>query len=230
MTTEANNSDPRVSRAYRDLAKETSPPELDEKILKLAAGNVPTRYGLARGWLRPVAWAATIGLSLALVLEVSQYTEVSTIEEPATEGLSEQVVSDSLVEIPEDADLAKQVRDKRKDIPAPAKALAPRTEGIAPAAMESAARIQEFDANDSSSLPEAEEMLRMRASEPQSAASADEKKEQAEYCEAEARATATDWYECIETLRAEGLADAARQELDALLIEYPDYHQVDQNR
>ena len=72
MTTEANNSDPRVSEAYRSSATETTPPELDETILKMAANRAPTRYGLARGWLRSLAWAATIGLSQAFKLEISQ--------------------------------------------------------------------------------------------------------------------------------------------------------------
>ena len=230
MTTEANNSDPRVSRTYRDLATETSPPGLDEAILKMAAGNAPTRYGLARGWLRPVAWAATIGLSLALVLEVSQYTEVTTIEEQTADSLSEQVVSDDLAANSGDANFAKQVRDKRSDIPAPAKALAPRIEGAAPAAMESAALIQEVDADDSTLLPETEEVLRVRASAARSAALPVEKKEQIEFCDADAKATATGWYECVEALRDEGLTDTARQELDALLIEYPDFRQPDQDR
>ena len=71
MTTESNHNDPRVSEAYQGLATETTPPELDHKILAMAAQARP-RYGLARAWISPVAWAATIGLSLAIVLEISQ--------------------------------------------------------------------------------------------------------------------------------------------------------------
>ena len=51
MTTESNHNDLRVSEAYQGLATETTPPELDRKILAMAAGK--SRYGLARAWIRP---------------------------------------------------------------------------------------------------------------------------------------------------------------------------------
>ena len=70
MTEDDRN--PEVARAYRDLATETTPTALDDKVLKLAARETRSRYGIARAWVRPVAWAATIGLSLAIVLEVTQ--------------------------------------------------------------------------------------------------------------------------------------------------------------
>ncbi|MDH3821468.1 MAG: hypothetical protein OEU59_10125, partial [Gammaproteobacteria bacterium] len=85
MTTETNNSDTRVSEAYRALATETTPPELDDTILKMAASNVPTRYARVRGWLRPVAWAATIGLSLAFILEISRYQDIPVAPAPVIE-------------------------------------------------------------------------------------------------------------------------------------------------
>ena len=64
-----------VSDAYRDIATETTPAALDDKVLRMAEREAKTRYGLARSWTRPVAWAAMIGLSLAVVLEVSQTPE-----------------------------------------------------------------------------------------------------------------------------------------------------------
>ncbi|MDJ0710257.1 MAG: hypothetical protein QNJ14_07710 [Woeseiaceae bacterium] len=70
MTEDPNN--PEVARAYRDLATETTPAALDNKVLNLAAREARSRYGIARAWVRPVAWAATIGLSLAIVLEVTE--------------------------------------------------------------------------------------------------------------------------------------------------------------
>lgn len=225
MTSKANDNDPRVSDAYRELATEKSPPELDATILKMAAGDVRTRYGLARGWLRPVAWAATIGLSLAFVLEISQYTDVPATPELAAERLEEAVMSDGAAAKSKDEDLANQELHKRSDAPAPAKALAPRIEGASPAAMESAALIQDFETDNASVLQEAEAQMRMDTGEARSAASFAEKKEWTGHCDAVARASAESWYECIERLRDERLTDAARQELDALLVEFPDFRE-----
>ena len=222
MTSKANDNDPRVSDAYRELATEKSPPELDATILKMAAGDVRTRYGLARGWLRPVAWAATIGLSLAFVLEISQYTDVPATPELAAERLEAAKSKDE--------DLASQELQKRSDVPAPAKALAPRIEGASPAAMENAALIQDFETDSASVLQEAEEQMRMHTGEARSAASFAEKKEWTGHCDADARASAESWYECIERLRDERLIDAARQELDALLVEFPDFREPAPNR
>jgi len=222
MTSKANDSDPRVSDVYRELATEKSPPELDATVLKMAAGDVRTRYGLARGWLRPVAWAATIGLSLAFVLEISQYTDVPATPELAAERLEAAKSKDE--------DLASQELQKRSDVPAPAKALAPRIEGASPAAMENAALIQDFETDSASVLQEAEEQMRMHTSEARSAASFAEKKEWTGHCDADARASAESWYECIERLRDERLIDAARQELDALLVEFPDFREPAPNR
>ena len=73
MTNTANDNDPRVTQAYRDLATEKTPPALDDRVLALAAAAARTRYGLARAWARPVAWAATIGLCLAIVVEVAEF-------------------------------------------------------------------------------------------------------------------------------------------------------------
>jgi hypothetical protein len=67
--------------------------------------------------------------------------------------------------------------------------------------------------------------MRMDTGEARSAASLAEKKEWTGHCDAVARASAESWYECIERLRDERLTDAARQELDALLVEFPDFRE-----
>ncbi len=63
--------DSRVTETYRALADERTPNHLTEQVLKLAA-DVRTPYARARAWMRPAAWAATVGLSLAIVLEMTQ--------------------------------------------------------------------------------------------------------------------------------------------------------------
>ncbi|MEM8817630.1 MAG: hypothetical protein AAGE85_17555, partial [Pseudomonadota bacterium] len=65
-------SDNSVSDAYRAVADERVPEALDKRILTEA--RQATAAGKGRRWpmFRPLAWAATIGLSLALLLEYSQ--------------------------------------------------------------------------------------------------------------------------------------------------------------
>jgi hypothetical protein len=65
--------DSRLAAAYRNLAGETSPPRLDRRILDDAArATRPAPSGFWRdAWFRPVVFAATFGLSLALILQLS---------------------------------------------------------------------------------------------------------------------------------------------------------------
>ena len=64
-------SDPLVSRTYRESASERVPDALNQAVLRQAAQNVSSRYSRAVFWMRPMAWAATIGLCLAIVIDLS---------------------------------------------------------------------------------------------------------------------------------------------------------------
>jgi len=64
--------DRRVSAAYRDTAVERAPDHLNQSILQQAATTAKPRYARSMSWMRPMAWAAAIGLSLAIVLEITQ--------------------------------------------------------------------------------------------------------------------------------------------------------------
>jgi hypothetical protein len=78
MTTPTHDDlrDVRVTETYRDVAVERTPEALDRAILDKASRQA--RSSRASPWrfagYRPVALAATIGLSLALVLELSRMT------------------------------------------------------------------------------------------------------------------------------------------------------------
>ncbi len=75
--------DPTVRQAYRELATERSPAVLDERILKRATTAAKPRYARTIRWLRPAAWAATIALSLSLVLEYTLGPQL--VDDPALE-------------------------------------------------------------------------------------------------------------------------------------------------
>ena len=82
MTTPTHDDlrDPLVTETYRDVAVERTPEALDRAILDTAGREA--RGSKVSPWrfagYRPVALVATIGLSLALVLELSRMTALDT--------------------------------------------------------------------------------------------------------------------------------------------------------
>ena len=82
MTTPTHDDlrDPLVTETYRDVAVERTPEALDRVILDTAGRQA--RSSKVSPWrfagYRPVALVATIGLSLALVLELSRMTALDT--------------------------------------------------------------------------------------------------------------------------------------------------------
>lgn len=200
MTTQQNDNDPRVSEMYRQLTTEKTPAELDDKVLTMAASAARTRYGLTRAWIRPVAWTATIGLSLAFILEMSQLPNVP--ERSAQK------------DAPELMKVSTPPADSAPTAPAAAKREANAPAAADPAPIQPMAT-SEVDADDMHLLQEAEERAVFAA--------VMERKEQVAHCDAEARADAETWYECIEVLREEGRADAANTELEALREAFPDF-------
>lgn len=64
-------TDPIVSNAYREMSTERTPEHLDHAVLNEARDAAKQRHRSAMAWLRPAAWVATVGLCLAIVLEVA---------------------------------------------------------------------------------------------------------------------------------------------------------------
>lgn len=78
MSNERKNrgEDPLVADTYKALAQERVPDHLNKKMLRMAAREGRTPYSRARAWMRPAAWAATVGLSLAIVLELTRLPQI----------------------------------------------------------------------------------------------------------------------------------------------------------
>lgn len=78
MNDERDTADPRaaaeaaVARAYRTLSAEETPAHLDRAVLARARGALRPAYARSRAWSRPVAWAATVVLSVVLVFETTR--------------------------------------------------------------------------------------------------------------------------------------------------------------
>jgi hypothetical protein len=98
---EFEQDDRLVSTAYRDVAGERAPEHLNHSILQQAATTAKPRYARSMSWMRPMAWAATIGLSLAIVLEITQVPQ----PQPSEYGLA----TDSVIEPAETARERKDV-------------------------------------------------------------------------------------------------------------------------
>jgi hypothetical protein len=246
MTTEANNKDPRVSDVYREIASEESPAELDRKILAMAAAEARVAQAFPRTWFRPLAWAATIALSFAFVLEMSQVDDVpmSRTDADLAEVLEESPAPlDAAEKQKDDGRIRQQLSKRSSDAPATMKVtIAPAQPEPATAdALASAPALEspavgsssvesDLAVNDKNLLREAEEQARSRAEPARALALDAEKKEQAEGCDEEVRASADTWYQCVKDLRSAGRAEPARQELEALLAEFPDFREPSEDR
>jgi len=132
MTNERDNEDmdTRVSETYRKLSAPRVPDHLNQTILRMAAAKRPGKGGfLFAAWVKPVTLAATIVLSLAIVLELTEVptTAIRTEVIPAIEQQAESVADESIVEelVLKDTDLAKsEVKGKTNSFAAaPAAAL-----------------------------------------------------------------------------------------------------------
>lgn len=208
------DSDEAVARAYREFATERTPATLNEQVLREAAHEAGRGYARWIGWLRPLAWAATAGLTIAIVIDL--------VDTPAPDG-------DAVTEVYEE-----------EALPAPAAAAEPDATPRPDAAQERAkeARAERaraagdtapasaaFAVDDPSLLEEAADIAAARAgsAENERAAAARTLMREAPACDEAAREQPDTWYRCIERLRTEGRAEAAQRELEALAEAFPAY-------
>jgi hypothetical protein len=240
MTTEANDKDPRVADVYRDIASEETPAELDRKVLAMAAAEARVAHGFPRTWFRPLAWAATIALSFAFVLEMSQVDDVPT---PRTDADLAEVLEESAAPVDaagkqkDEGRIRQQLSKRSSDTPATMKVTitpAQPEPATADALANTPAPALESPAVGSSSVESdfavADEQARSRAEPARALALYAEKKEQAEGCDKDARASADAWYQCVEDLRTAGQDEPARQELEALLAQFPDFREPSEDK
>ena len=94
MSNERKNrrEDPLVADTYKALAQERVPDHLNKRMLRMAAREGRTPYSRARAWMRPAAWAATVGLSLAIVLELTRLPQIEP--DPVNIAVPEQKLAD----------------------------------------------------------------------------------------------------------------------------------------
>ncbi len=227
-----------VSEAYRDLADERTPGHVDRIVLRAAEKEARPRYSRFVAWTRPMAWAATVMLSVALVLEVTDTPN------PAADVRNDAPV-DTLkeAEFPVSELVKKRGNDMRqKSTPIEEPPAEQEIEPQEPAARERAALAadtEEFKLKDDNMLQQAEEMARLQdgvISRPEPAVSAE-----ADYalgrplasaaaqsvpvpdCDEEAITTPQTWLECITNLEEAGRDDAAGEQRALLAKAFPDF-------
>ena len=95
-----DESDVAVRAIYRELATEASPPDLDAGILREAA-RLPgeeQRNGWFRGAFKPLAFAATFALSLALMLQLGDSRPPGPAVDDTATSLSNNPMRDAATE------------------------------------------------------------------------------------------------------------------------------------
>lgn len=254
MTEERSNSDSvedaLVSRTYRESAVEQVPDELDQAVLQRARQRSGNRYSRSVVWLRPMAWAATIGLCLAIVVEINNVpqpmpeqlalpeasadamTPVERIREEAVPARSVQGgtgTANMNKSVSQETEALQQRAKKTVDakgrvslqnVPQHSKSDAVES-AFAPAeVMESLELKDNHDAN-APMLEEAEHVSGLRSiAITASPASAELT---ATACDLQVRATPQTWLECIEALEENGLDDLAGEQRDQLRKAFPDF-------
>ena len=239
MTEERNTpdavgeTDALVTRTYREAANERAPDHLNQAVLKEAASAARPRYSRLMSWTRPMAWAATVMLSVALVLEMTRapVPQSVTPHENAARFEAEAPELDVSGDAPEKA----QIQETRVPEAQPEQAFrkrandnqAPAQERVAP----QPSSADEFKVKDVDMLIQAEEMARMQSEDKReanqyftaAASGAVGRADEAPACDEPARTTPESWLECIENLEDAGLIETASEQRDQLKSAFPDF-------
>ena len=201
----AVETDETVSATYRELSREGAPNHLNEKVLQQAAERaLRPRYSRSVMWTRPLAWAATVGLCLAIVLEV---TRVPTPEIVMTDD------ANSFLEA-EPSSIAEEAQAPVRRRP---EALKDMKSQLGRSAAKQAANepIREMVDADTRQQSGAIAALAVSANRIDS--------EAANECPDEIRVDPVTWLACIVDLEESGDTDAALRQRDALEEAFPQF-------
>ncbi len=201
----AVETDETVSATYRELSREGAPNHLNEKVLQQAAERaLRPRYSRSVMWTRPLAWAATVGLCLAIVLEV---TRVPTPEIVMTDD------ANSVLEA-EPSSIAEEAQAPVRRRP---EALKDMKSQLGRSAAKQAANepIREMVDADTRQQSGAIAALAVSANRIDS--------EAANECPDEIRVDPVTWLACIVDLEESGDTDAALRQRDALEEAFPQF-------
>lgn len=231
------DTDTLVSETYRELPALRTPEHLNQSILRMAEkkGRGRTDF-LFAAWVKPVTLAATIALSLAIVLELSEVPVASVAPEVAPAAREEPV--------PQETDRLDQgdarARSKLQRVPTPARAnySPPADKGLLeelvledtdPVKREAKGKLESFaTAPPAPVLPAARKRAADMPDSNQPAAKSTigfameiGESELSAACDERARQSADSWLACIDQLRESGATLDAEREYEAFMLEYP---------
>jgi hypothetical protein len=209
---EQQTQDDRISAAYRDLASERTPSKLDRQILRLAENHAQRpQYARLMRWTRPLAWAATVVLCLAITLEFTRTpAPPELVGLPAAEDsiLREEMPGASRADLHE---LESPAEEKSELVTMPAAARLTAKDADTLRQSESMGRAKSVE-GDMSNAPAMEASAVMLSADTPAAS-----------CSEKQRAQPESWLKCIEALQELNASDAAAIERDALIEVFPDF-------
>lgn len=175
---DAGINDPAVSATYAEIASQRAPASLNERVLRDASRHAGKGYSFWMVWMRPMAWAATVGLCLAIVIELSSITQPGpAIFESQLPGADAKRADDKHPVAAPDADQPNTKAEASKQLTAPARSNAQDAnnnpaagmvsgQGLRPEApateKDDVAETDMFQIREAPMLKEAEDMDRMR--------------------------------------------------------------------
>ena len=240
------DGDPELSGLYRDLATERAPEKLNRAVLKEAAVAAASRSSRTSAWFRPLAFVATVGLSLAVVMQISQSPELIVPRSGQPEARADDAKgqqkqkNDALDEeerklapIAGNSELLRQNKAQLAD-EAPAADAATQSVSAEPITREdfkeeSHDSVGAIEKSRSRAEVEPDQAIGLLSSgraapsaEIMSALTAEVESEPAA-CDDDVRSQADTWWQCIEDLRADDKREIADNELEEFRTAHPDY-------
>ncbi len=226
------DQDEQVSAAYQSMARERTPEHLDQKVLRMAKANAERpQYSRWIAWSRPLAWAATVALCLAITLEVTQVTapdDVATETAPAEDSSPAAMIAPELQKDKQQP--ASKVSDSMansisSEKHSPARSVAKQSINEPAPAVEWS---QSADFAEAQSIEEAKETSELRREYgPTAAGRASSMTLAADMpaseCAEDIRLEPESWLECIIALEAAGDAEAATRQRENLIEVFPDF-------
>ncbi len=218
----SNETDRLVSDTYNELADEKTPEALNRDILRLAAKEGRTRYSIARGWIRPVAWAATIGLSLVVVLELAILPGTDLAPSPSSVPVDASTESDAAERqadpLKEEIVLESEAAEARKD------SFAKRSRPYSPEEQRTEKVSIQGELPDEDVL---QDLAQARSAAPRvesfASGAASLSAEPDYLCPPEARLSAEKWLRCIEEIEAGSSPELVEREYEEFRKRYPDF-------
>jgi len=188
--------DPRVAEQYALLADEAAPAELDRIVLRNATGAARTegRQYAFMAWLRPAAFVATAGLSLALILDLHETGIVTPQVSIVPEVQRPTAVQPMLAPAADDA-----------------------TGGRSAAETASALR------REKSLTAVSSKMAPPESNEYEDGAGTAAQAGEVGQCNERQKSAVAAWWQCVVTLRQAGLHEIADSEVESLQAAYPDF-------